>query len=87
MIAITGIYLIMGGYFAVTLTDFVQGIIMIGGAIVMVVILTDKANEILGGGSGFKAAFAGSPTVIASGWRRSRRKNSPACWGWGRWCL
>jgi SSS family solute:Na+ symporter len=60
MIAITGIYLIMGGYFAVTLTDFVQGFIMIGGAILMVVILTTKANELLGGSGGFAAAVQGA---------------------------
>ncbi len=46
MVAITGLYLILGGYFAVTLTDFVQGIIMIFGAIVMVVILSNRAGEI-----------------------------------------
>ena len=28
---ITGFYLVMGGYFAVTMTDFVQGLIMLGG--------------------------------------------------------
>ncbi|OHB55321.1 MAG: sodium transporter [Planctomycetes bacterium GWF2_50_10] len=48
MIAITGIYLILGGYFAVTLTDFIQGIIMIFGAILMVIVLTNKASEIAG---------------------------------------
>lgn len=46
MIIITGIYLVMGGYFAVTLTDFVQGIIMIVGAIAMVVILIMKSGGI-----------------------------------------
>ncbi len=46
MIAITGIYLILGGYFAITLTDFIQGIIMIFGAIAMVSILTGKAGGI-----------------------------------------
>jgi SSS family solute:Na+ symporter len=48
MIGITGIYLILGGYFAVTLADFVQGIIMIFGAIIMMAVLTGKANEIMG---------------------------------------
>ncbi len=51
MIAITGIYLVLGGYFAVTLTDFIQGIIMIIGSIAMVAILVDKAGgfgEVLG---------------------------------------
>jgi solute:Na+ symporter, SSS family len=47
MIAITGIYLILGGYFAITLTDFIQGIIMLFGAVAMVAILVGK-----GGGLG-----------------------------------
>ena len=32
LIAITGIYLVLGGYFAVTITDFIQGFIMLIGA-------------------------------------------------------
>ena len=36
MIGITGIYLVLGGYFAVILTDFFQGIIKIFGASLMV---------------------------------------------------
>jgi solute:Na+ symporter, SSS family len=32
MTVITGIYLILGGYFAVTLTDFVQGFVMLVGS-------------------------------------------------------
>ena len=44
MIVVTGIYLIMGGYFAVTLADFIQGIIMIVGAIAMVIVLVSKAG-------------------------------------------
>jgi len=47
MVAITGVYLILGGYFAVTLTDFIQGIIMVIGALLMVTILTDKAGGLL----------------------------------------
>jgi SSS family solute:Na+ symporter len=44
MIAVTGIYLIMGGYFAITLTDFIQGIIMLGGSVAMVCILANNAG-------------------------------------------
>jgi SSS family solute:Na+ symporter len=40
MIAFTGIYLILGGYFAIAITDFIQGIIMFFGAAVMVLVLT-----------------------------------------------
>jgi len=48
MVAITGLYLVLGGYFAVTLTDFVQGIIMLFGATIMVIILSNKAADIAG---------------------------------------
>jgi len=44
MIGITGVYLILGGYFAVTLTDFIQGIIMIGGSITMVLVLVAQGG-------------------------------------------
>jgi solute:Na+ symporter, SSS family len=47
MTVITGIYLVIGGYFAVTLTDFIQGLIMLVGAMAMVAILVSK-----GGGLG-----------------------------------
>jgi SSS family solute:Na+ symporter len=46
MIAFTGIYLILGGYFAIAITDFIQGIIMFAGAAVMVLVLS-------GGGGGY----------------------------------
>lgn len=44
MIGITGIYLVLGGYFAVTLTDFIQGLIMLVGATMMVIILVGKGG-------------------------------------------
>ncbi len=50
MIVITGFYLVLGGYFAITLNDFIQGIIMIFGTIAMVTILTGQAG-------GFSAAL------------------------------
>ena len=48
---LTGAYLMMGGYFALTLTDFVRGIVEILGAVVMVAVL------ILGAG-GLGSVFA-----------------------------
>ncbi|MDR1250921.1 MAG: sodium transporter [Treponema sp.] len=48
MIAFTGIYLILGGYFAIAVTDFIQGIIMFFGAAVMVLVLTAPEGGILG---------------------------------------
>ncbi len=46
MIGITGIYLILGGYFAITLTDFIQGLIMIIGAIAMVSVFVSQGGGI-----------------------------------------
>jgi SSS family solute:Na+ symporter len=51
MIAFTGIYLILGGYFAIAVTDFIQGIIMFFGAVAMMTVLTAQGGglvEILG---------------------------------------
>lgn len=44
MIMITGVYLILGGYFAITLTDFIQGTIMFVGSIALVIAITMKAG-------------------------------------------
>ncbi len=44
MIGITGIYLIMGGYFAVAMTDFIQGLIMLVGATTMVFLLVAQGG-------------------------------------------
>lgn len=48
MILITGIYLILGGYFAVTLTDFIQGLIMLAGCFVMLTVLIGKGGGLTG---------------------------------------
>ncbi|GAW90846.1 sodium:solute symporter family transporter [Calderihabitans maritimus] len=37
MALLTALYLVMGGYFALTLTDFIQGLVMIGGVILLLV--------------------------------------------------
>jgi SSS family solute:Na+ symporter len=44
MIAFTGVYLILGGYFAIAITDFIQGIIMFAGAAVMVLVLSGEGG-------------------------------------------
>ena len=46
MCVFTGLYLVMGGYFAVTLNDFIQGIVMIFGSIAMVWIVTAKCGGV-----------------------------------------
>jgi SSS family solute:Na+ symporter len=47
MIAFTGIYLILGGYFAIAVTDFIQGIIMFFGAILMFILITGKGGGLM----------------------------------------
>jgi SSS family solute:Na+ symporter len=44
MIGFTGVYLILGGYFAIAITDFIQGIIMFVGAAVMVLVLSGQGG-------------------------------------------
>ncbi|MDR1903999.1 MAG: sodium/solute symporter [Treponema sp.] len=44
MIGFTGVYLILGGYFAIAVTDFIQGIIMFCGAIAMITVLTGQGG-------------------------------------------
>ena len=47
IMVITAIYLILGGYFAITITDFIQGFVMLVGAVLMVVIISGKAGGII----------------------------------------
>ena len=49
---LTALYLVFGGYFATSLSDFVQGIIMLAGVIVMVIYF--MASDTVGGFEGFK---------------------------------
>ncbi len=44
MILITGIYLVLGGYFAITLTDFIQGLIMLFGSVALIVVFAGKGG-------------------------------------------
>jgi len=47
MTVVTGVYLILGGYFAVTLTDFIQGLIMLVGSLAMVGILASDGGGVV----------------------------------------
>ena len=64
MAALTGLYLVFGGYLATALTDFVQGFIMIVGVAVMVVmiVLRPEVNiaELFEQGKGFLPAAGDS---------------------------
>ncbi|MGB9814137.1 MAG: sodium:solute symporter family transporter [Thermovenabulum sp.] len=44
MAGLTAFYLILGGYFAVSLSDFIQGIIMFVGSIIMIFSITSHPN-------------------------------------------
>jgi SSS family solute:Na+ symporter len=44
MIAFTGVYLILGGYFAIAITDFIQAIIMFFGAAAMIIVLAGQGG-------------------------------------------
>ncbi len=44
LVVITGIYLVLGGYFAVTLTDFIQGFVMLFGAVAMGLVFMNRAG-------------------------------------------
>ena len=42
--ALTAVYLVMGGYFAVAVSDFIRGIVEFGGVMLMVVLLANKVG-------------------------------------------
>jgi SSS family solute:Na+ symporter len=47
MIGFTGIYLVLGGYFAIAMTDLIQGAVMFIGAITMVLVVYSKGGGLL----------------------------------------
>ncbi len=60
MAVLTGVYVILGGYMATAVNDFIQGIIMIGGIIAVIV-------SVLMGKGGFSAAVASLAQVTDTG--------------------
>jgi SSS family solute:Na+ symporter len=83
MVGITGLYLILGGYFAVTLTDFVQGLIMLVGAVTMVAVLSDKANQLLGTSGGIGTAISGASGRYAQFFQNVPPEKHPSLFGLG----
>ncbi|OQA62729.1 MAG: Sodium/proline symporter [Spirochaetes bacterium ADurb.Bin269] len=67
LIGITGIYLVLGGYFAVTMTDFIQGFIMLAGAIAMLVVLTAKAGTAVASAYPEHIPEAARPSLLTVG--------------------
>jgi SSS family solute:Na+ symporter len=73
MAALTGIYLLLGGYVATAINDFVQGLIMIAGLVLMVVFIMShpavgglaggisKLSAIPEAGSGLVKVFSSNP--------------------------
>ena len=61
--ALTAVYLFMGGYFAVAISDFVRGILEFGGVMLMVYLLTGQ----YGGFSHSTAQLMGDPKIFAPG--------------------
>lgn len=61
MAAITALYLLMGGYIATALADFFQGIVMIAGVIIMVLLVL--GNQAVGGLSAGLSKLAEIPEV------------------------
>ena len=89
MAVLTGVYLMMGGYFALTLTDFLRGIVEIFGCHLMVVFLIDLAG---GFGPAWDQAWRDQLPGLRPGQPARHRAacrpppSSPAGWCWPRWC-
>ena len=87
MAALTGVYLMMGGYFALTLTDFLRGIVEIFGALFMVIFLLSVAG---GFGSVWEQVWAisypGFETVSLPAAGGSAHSPFQVGWCWHPWC-
>ncbi|KYO67353.1 sodium:solute symporter family protein [Thermovenabulum gondwanense] len=64
MAGLTAFYLILGGYFAVSLSDFIQGIIMFSGSLIMVYSITSHPSV---GGlvSGIRKLYQINPKLVS----------------------
>ena len=64
MAVLTGVYVIAGGYMATAINDFIQGIIMLVGVVVMVAVIV--SNPVVGGFSeGFAQLRAIEPSLVS----------------------
>ena len=61
MAVLTGVYVILGGYLATAINDFIQGIIMLFGIIAVI-------GAVLANNGGFSAAIEGLATSELGGW-------------------
>jgi solute:Na+ symporter, SSS family len=62
---VTAVYLVMGGYFAVAVSDFIRGIVEFAGVMVMVYLLAHRPET--GGFVHATGALLGDPRVMAPG--------------------
>ena len=62
---LTAVYLVMGGYFAVAISDFIRGIVEFAGVMIMVWLLAHRPG--IGGFGAATAALLGDPKVMAPG--------------------
>ena len=62
MAVLTGVYVILGGYMATALNDFIQGIIMLGGIVAVI-------GAVLKDNGGLMAAMTGLATGPNGGWQ------------------
>lgn len=63
--AVTAVYLVMGGYFAVAVSDFIRGIVEFAGVMLMVYLLAHRPET--GGFVHATTALLGDPRVMAPG--------------------
>ena len=63
--AVTGVYLVMGGYFAVAVSDFIRGIVEFAGVMLMVWLLAHRPEA--GGFVEAARRLLGDPAVMAPG--------------------
>ncbi len=70
MIVITGVYLILGGYFAVALTDFIQGLFMLVGSVLMIgyVFSQPQVGGVSGLLSGLSKIDPGLAKLVPDNW-------------------
>lgn len=74
MAGITGVYLVMGGYFAVTTTDFIQGLMQVFGVTFMILLLAQATGYgVIGAATSLSGAenapaLAPNPDALFPGW-------------------
>lgn len=66
MAAVTAVYLLFGGYLAITITDFFQGLVQLFGVVVMVALLVAPLGGLVGAFS--QATMPGNAPALSAPW-------------------